>query len=155
MSIQKFRYPVQNKIQLKKTASIYVLWSDFWKKIFLKLVRVATFCLRLKEVLVESFRERKENPRSKIEPAFFKCLELISSGIGELHEFLWSQNRNRDFIDLVVAYGLLEITTEWMKCVQSLNQHRNGTKYKLLHFRIPSNRKLPEKKKFPIRRNTL
>ena len=50
-------------------------------------------------------------------------MELISNGIKDLHVELWSQKRNRDFINYIIAFGLIEITPEWMKCVQSLNQH--------------------------------
>ena len=90
-----------------------------------------TIIPKLKSVLSLAFKQRVTHPQRRIEPAFFKCMELISNGIGELHEELWKQNKNHSFIDYIIAFGLVEITPEWMKCVQSLNQH--STKDQISH----------------------
>ena len=79
---------------------------------------------RLKSVLKEAFAQ-KNTSGLKVEPAFFKCMELISEGIKDLHDKLWSQKKNRDFINYIIAFGLLEITPEWMKCVQAGRKIQN------------------------------
>ena len=103
----------------------------------------------LKIVLSDAFVQKvAPGVKYRLDPSFFKCIELISNDIRELHDSLWSKEENREFIKQVIAFGLIEITVEWISAVQSLNENSSkeqisdGMEQILLKILFPSE-KLP------------
>lgn len=77
---------------------------------------------KLKSVLKEAFISfQMSRGGVDCDPTLFQCIELISISLTDLHKKLWFKPQNKEFLNMIVAFGLIEIKDSWIRCVQSLN----------------------------------